>query len=104
MDHVQQTENPQQARIYVAAGIILVLAIVLAVIIVPGWRDAVRTFIFGDERAELLRNVNQLGERIPEDERLSEEELILEVNTLSSTSLSAEESDAALEGLNQISR
>lgn len=104
MDHVQQTENPQQKRVLVAAGIILVLAIVLAVIIVPGWRDAVRNFIFGDQRAELLRNVNKLGERIPEEERLNEEELILEVNTLSSTNLSAEESEAALEGLNQISR
>lgn len=89
------------ARI-VAGLIIVILAAVLIIAIVPGWKDIVLDAITTSNEEKLLNAVNKLGEKIPEGGHLSEEELLERVNALEAGSLSAEEAQALLDGIENI--
>jgi len=86
----------------VAGLVIVILAAVLIIAIVPGWKEVVLDALTVSKEERLLNAVNKLGAKIPEGERLSEEELIEEVNRLGTQTLSPGEAEALLEGIRDI--
>ena len=114
MDNMQESvgnqtpvQKPEQVEIrarIVAALIIAVLAIGIIVAIIPGWRAAVLDTFFMSKQERLLQAVNKLGERIPEGERPTEEELLNAVGSLNTEPLTAQASIEALESLKAINR
>lgn len=96
-------EMPQKAKIF-AGLIIALLAVVIIIAIVPGWRSAVLDTIFMNEQERLIQKANKLGDRIPEGEYPTEAELLGAAAELNTQPLTDDEANQVLEGLDAISR
>jgi hypothetical protein len=72
-------EAPKASARIVAGVIILLLAGVLAIAVVPGWREAVTKMFFGSPEKRLLQELDQINSETPEEFKATGAELLLQL-------------------------
>jgi len=73
-------ESPKTSARIVAGVVILLLAGVLAIAVVPGWREAVTKMFFGSPEKRLLQELDEINNETPEENKATGAELLLQLD------------------------